>query len=289
MYQNVLLPVTAETSDTRFLYHVGELATALDAEVTLLAVADTNRDSVTLVDGDVVDALEAEGERALADAEGVLESLGLDPDTDVVQGTPARTIVDYAERYEHDLVAMPTHARTGLRRYLLGSVTEKVVRLSPVPVLTARTVEDEELSFPYERVLVAVDGSAPSRRASEQALSLASALDAGVDVLSVVDTGGLGPDVRAELVTERARVDAQDLVRGVETDAEERGISDVRTEVVEGVPADAIASYVDDHAVDAVVIGTTGRTGMDRVLLGSVAEKTVRSASVPVLTVRGDD
>ncbi|WP_323675954.1 universal stress protein [Halorubellus sp. PRR65] len=287
MYHDVLVPVTAETSDTRFLYHVGELATAIDAEVTLLAVADTNRDSVTLVDGDVVDALETEGEQALSDAEGVLESLGLDAHTDVVQGSPAQTIVDYVDRYEHDLVAMPTHARTGLQRYLLGSVTEKVVRLSPVPVLTARTDEDD-LAFPYDRLLVAVDGSAASRRASEHALSLAAALDAGVDVLSVVDTGGIGPDVRAQLVTERARESAQDLVRDVETDATDRGISDVRTEIVEGLPADAIASYVDDHAVDAVVMGTTGRTGMDRVLLGSVAEKTVRTAPVPVLTVRHD-
>jgi nucleotide-binding universal stress UspA family protein len=289
MYRDVLVPVTAETSETRVLYHVGELATALDADVTLLAVADTTRDSVTVVEGDVVDALESEGRQALEEAAGVLESLGLDPQTEVVQGAPAETIVDYADRYDYDLVAMATNANSGLRRYLLGSVTEKVVRLSPVPVLTAREREDEALRFPYERILVPVDGSEPSARASEHALALASALDASVDVLSVVDTSGLGPDVRAQLVSEQGRSAAQDAVRAVASDASGRGLTDVRTEVEEGRPADVVAEYVVDHAVDAVVMGTTGRTGLDRVLLGSVAEETVRTAPVPVVTVRDGD
>jgi nucleotide-binding universal stress UspA family protein len=286
MYETVLLPVTSETSDTKVLYHVGELAVALDAEVTLLAVADTNRDSVTLVDGDVVDALEAEGERTLADAAGVLDSLGLDPRTDVVQGSPAETIVDYAERYDYDLVAMPTHARKGLRRYLLGSVTEKVVRLSSVPVLTARTSEDEELEFPYEDVLVPVDGSTVSTHAARHAIDLASDLDATIHVLSVVDTGGIGPDVRAQVVNERTRAKLKDVVKQVAADAEDAGVHSVRTSVVDGHPADEILDYVESHDVDAVVMGTTGRRGVDRVLLGSVAEQTVRTAPVPVLTVR---
>lgn len=289
MYQDVLVPVTAESNETRVLYHVGELAIALDADVTLLAVADTTRDSVTVVEGNVVDALETEGRQALEEAADVLESLGLDPQTEVVQGSPAETIVDYADRYDQDLVAMATHARTGLRRYILGSVTEKVVRLSPVPVLTARADEEEELEFPYGRILVPVDGSEPSDRASEHALSLASALDASLDVLSVVDTSGFGPDVRAQLASERGRAAAQDAVRAVTADASDRGVTDVRTEVEEGRPADVLAEYVADHAVDAVVMGTTGRTGLNRVLLGSVAEETVRTAPVPVVTVRDGD
>jgi nucleotide-binding universal stress UspA family protein len=289
MYDDILVPVTAESNETRVLYHVGELVTAIDADVTLLAVADTTRESVTVVDGDVVDALESEGRQALDDAADVLESLGLDPQTEVVQGAPAETIVDYADRYEYDLVAMATHARTGLRRYLLGSVTEKVVRLSPVPVLTARANEEEELTFPYERILAPVDGSEPSDRASEHAVSLANALDASLDVISVVDTSGLGPDVRAQLVSEQGRSMAQDAVRSVAENAKDRGVTDVRTEVAEGRPANTVAEYVADHAVDAVVLGTTGRTGLDRVLLGSVAEETVRTAPVPVLTVRAVD
>ena len=84
MYDDVLVPVTAESNETRVLYHVGELATAIDADVTLLAVADTTRDSVTVVEGTVVDALETEGRQALEGAADVLESLGLDPETEVV-------------------------------------------------------------------------------------------------------------------------------------------------------------------------------------------------------------
>jgi nucleotide-binding universal stress UspA family protein len=79
-------------------------------------------------------------------------------------------------------------------------------------------------------------------------------------------------------------------VRSVAENAKDRGVTDVRTEVAEGRPANTVAEYVADHAVDAVVMGTTGRTGLDRVLLGSVAEETVRTAPVPVITVRdGED
>ncbi|NHN43205.1 universal stress protein [Halorubellus sp. JP-L1] len=286
MYDSILLPVTTDTSETAVCYHVGELATALGADVTVLSVADTRRDSVTLVDGAVVDALEAEAREAVDVAVDVLQSLGLDPRTDVVQGTPAATIVDYADRYDYDLVGMPTHGRSGLERYLLGSVTEKVVRLSPVPVLTARARADEELTFPYEDLLVPVDGSESAEHAAEHAAALAATVDATVHVLSVVDTGGLGPDVRSVLASNRTREHAEALVDDVASTITDLGVADVVTHVTDGRPATAIASHVDDHDVHAIVMGTTGRRGADRVLLGSVAEKTVRTAPVPVLTVR---
>lgn len=62
----------------------------------------------------------------------------MDYDSDVVQGNPVPTVVKYAERYDHDLIEMPTHGRKGVSRFRLGSVTEKVVRLASVPVLTAQ-------------------------------------------------------------------------------------------------------------------------------------------------------
>ena len=120
------------------LHHAAEIAHWADATIQVLYVADTARDSVTVVEGHVVDTLVQQGEDIVSEAAKTLDTLGVSYTTDVVQGNPAPTIVDYAERYDHDLVAMATHARTGVRRYLLGSVTEKVVRTSDVPVLTVR-------------------------------------------------------------------------------------------------------------------------------------------------------
>ena len=283
MYDDILVPIDDTASTASILTHLGEIAHGLDASVTLLYVADTARDSVTVVNNTVVDALEREGEEILDQAVETLESLGVETTTDVVQGDPASTIVDYAQRYGFDLVFMPTRGRDGLSRYVLGSVAEKVVRLSSVPVVTVRMQEDEQLSFPYEQILVPTDGSDAATKAAEHALDLAVALDAGVHILSVVDIASLGPDVRS--ILQEADDEVTDAVESLAATARERGITSVETAVEDGNPADGIRSYIDDHDIDLVVMGTTGRRGVEKILLGSVAETTVRTAPVPVITL----
>jgi len=284
MYDDILLPYDDSEGATEVLHHAGELAHWADATITALYVADTTRDSVTLVEGQTVDVLERQGEDVVAEAAATLESLGVPHDTDVVQGNPAPTIVDYAERYDHDLVVMPTRGREGVSRYVLGSVAEKVVRLSSVPVLSVRMQEDEALSFPYEGLLVPTDGSDAATHAAEHVVEFAAALDATVHALSVVDDGGLDPDVRATAAGEESERAAREALESVESMADSRGVDTV-THVEHGDPADVILEHVDADGVDAVGMGTTGRRGTDRILLGSVAETTVRSAPVPVLTV----
>jgi nucleotide-binding universal stress UspA family protein len=288
MYENILLPVDGSAGADAVLEHVGDVALWADATVHLLYVADTSRDSVTVVDTTVVDALAQEGEEIVDDAAATLDARGVSHGTDVVQGDPAPTIVDYAEKYGCDLVAMPTHGRTGLSRYLLGSVTEKVVRLAGTPVLTARMTPEEQLTFPYEGLLVATDGSAPATRAARHGIDLAAALDAELHVLSAVDYESLGPDVRSTLSEPDIEGPAREAVDELLAEAEQRGVADAVGHVERGPPAEGILDCVEEHGVHAVVMGTTGRRGVDRVLLGSVAEKTVRSAPVPVVTVGGE-
>ncbi|KAB1189891.1 universal stress protein [Haloferax sp. MBLA0076] len=289
MYERILFPVDETTESSAILHHASEIAHWSDGMVQLLYVANTARDSVTLVDNEVVDALERQGENTVAEAGKILDTLGVEYGTDVVQGNPAPTIAEYAQKYSYDLVVMPTHARHGITRRLLGSVTEKVVRLSEVPVLTARMVDDDELSFPYDEILVPTDGSQSAKPAAKHGLDLAAALDATVHVLSVVDDSSLGPDVRSMMSGDEYEQAATDAIESVASDARGLGVSNVVEHVEHGDPSDQILTFVEEHDVDAVVMGTTGRSGVDRILLGSVAEKTVRNAPVPVITVAPDD
>jgi len=137
MYETILVPTDGSDQADAALDHARSLARTHDATIHLLYVADSNRDSVTTLDGEVVDALEREGERILTDA-----TAGLDSSVDVVEavetGGPVNTILDYADVVDADLIVMGTQGRSGLDRYLLGSTTERVVRLSPIPVLTIR-------------------------------------------------------------------------------------------------------------------------------------------------------
>ncbi|GAB7095124.1 universal stress protein [Halolamina litorea] len=275
MYDRILLPVDEAAVESSLLYHAAELANWDDAAVELLYVADTGRDSVTVADGEVVDALVEEGEKVVAEAGRLLDSLGVEYTTSVEQGTPAKTIVDYAERGGHDLIAIPTHGREGLSRYLLGSVTEKVVRLAPAPVLTA-PLEEDGFEFPYGGMLLPTDGSDAALRAARHGLDFAAELDATVHVLSVTE---------GSLFDDEDGAAAGDAVDAVVEAAESRGVGTVTTHVESGDPDTEILDTIEETGVDAVVMGATGRHGIERVLLGGTAEKVVRSADVPVITV----
>jgi nucleotide-binding universal stress UspA family protein len=287
MYENILFPVDDSEDSSEILHHVGELANWADATIHLLFVADTTRDSVTVVENTVVDALVQEGEGIVEDASKTLSTLGVEYETDVVQGNPAPTIVEYADRYGHDLIAMSTHGRRGVSRYLQGSVSEKVVRLSSVPVLTARMQPDEQLVFPYENVLITTDGSAGATRAAQHGLALAESLGATVHVLAVVDDASLGLDIRSAISGQEHEQAATEAAKEIIEEAETYGVTDTVQHIEQGDPADVILDCIDANNIHVVVMGTTGRRGTDRILLGSVAEKTVRSAPVPVLTIGG--
>ncbi|MFO8115031.1 MAG: universal stress protein [Halorubrum sp.] len=142
----------------------------------------------------------------------------------------------------------------------------------------------------YDRILVPTDGSDEGECAVAHALDIAAVHDASVHAVHVVDTAsyaGMPMEASWEGVTDLLRSDATEAVDAVEELAEGTGI-DVHTAVVEGSPSREIVRYAEENGCDLIVMGTHGRGGIDRLLLGSVAEKVVRAAVVPVLTVRLD-
>jgi len=147
------------------LDHLLDIATAHDSTVHILNVANTTKDTVVRMQGDVVDVLERDGERIVRDAADQAQERGVAVVTEVRQGEPYSTIVDYANSRDVDLIVMPTHGRRGLERFLLGSTTERVVRRADVPVLTIRPTDDS-VTYPYRNVLVPTDGSDCARTRS---------------------------------------------------------------------------------------------------------------------------
>ena len=138
----------------------------------------------------------------------------------------------------------------------------------------------------YDEILVPTDGSETSRRAIERAVDLASKYGARIHALYVVDTTVYSTlETGAEMVLEALEEEGEAAVRTVEDAATAAGV-EVVTEVTEGNAHDAIMEYAADSGADLIVMGTHGRTGLDRYLLGSVTERVVRTSDVPVLTVR---
>jgi nucleotide-binding universal stress UspA family protein len=295
MYDTILVPTDGSEHARRAGRHALHLARAFDAAVHVVSVVDVQAAAGLFdaggVDDAFVDRLETQGREAI-------ETVTADAhDTDtvataLVRGSPGEAILEYAGDHGVDMVAMGTHGRTGIDRFVAGSVTERVVRRAEVPVLTVRAVGTTAVVGEYEKVLVPTDGSAAAERAIEHGLAVAEATGARVHAVNVVDYGALAaagpeddlPGTVADHLTARAE-------RAVETVAErarDRGL-DAVTAVLDGYPATQLLEYVDDRGIDLVAMGTTGRTGVSRFLLGSTTERVVRHAPVPVLAVNARD
>ena len=284
MFDTILVPTDESDRGRRALELAAEIARQHDADLHVLSVVDVRY----LSREPDIEPEEASTSASLTEFVDSVSLSGLSLTTAVRHGIPHEEILTYADDYAADLLVMGTHGRTGLSRYLLGSVTEKVVRLSETPVLTVKE-SDEEMGVGIENILVPTDGSDGARAAARPAGVMALANDATVHTLSVVDVRSMGVDVRSDLILDELQTVAEDAVGTIEADLADAGVQSIRTHIVDGIPHRALQSYVEEHDIDLVVMGTHGRTGLERYLLGSVTEKFLRTSPVPVMTVRAPD
>ena len=282
MFDTILVPTDGSDCAQAAVGYAADLATNYEASVHALCVADSRR----IETGPHHERIENERRKVAEQTCNDLSVSGASVEPVVRTDIPHEAILRYVTEQDIDLIVMGTHGRTGVERYLLGSVTEKVVRLSDVPVVTVREEHDGEVTYPYTDILVPTDGSEASEAAIGPAVDIASTYDARLHALSVIDTMAMGVDIRTGAVLEALEESAQSAVQTIEERATQASVSAVETAIEHGSPYRGIRSYVDEYDIDLVVMGTHGRRGIERYLLGSVAEKTVRTSPVPVMTVR---
>ncbi|WP_435066389.1 universal stress protein [Halobaculum sp. EA56] len=144
MYDRILVPTDGSPAADAAVEHAVTLADRFDATLHALYVVDSTAYSALEAGTDVVaDALEEEGREAVSRIAQAADDEELPVIEAVVSGTAYRSILEYADEEGIDMIVMGTHGRRGLDRYLLGSVTERVVRSADQPVLTVRHAEDE--------------------------------------------------------------------------------------------------------------------------------------------------
>ncbi len=207
----------------------------------------------------------------------------------VESAEPAERILAYAEDEAIDLIVMGTHGRRGVDRMLFGSVTEEVVRKAACPTLTVRADTDVAPDQAVRRVLAPVDFSDASRSAVRHAKEIALTYGAEIDLLHVVEEPfyppayGLGETgFPTDKVIGSVEDELADLARS------EVGYEHAMIEARTGVPSREILNYIDENEVDLTVIASHGRTGLDRMLIGSVAERVVRQSPTPVFVAKPD-
>jgi nucleotide-binding universal stress UspA family protein len=241
--------------------------------------------------------IEAQNREAIGELVGEASAHGIVVSrASVVAGHPSRTIVDVARRERYDLVVLGTHGRTGFSRAILGSVSERVVRYAPCPVLTVRGGAPARQALPT-RILVPVDYSESSMAALSYATFLARSFHASLEVVHVWERPGY---VRNDVLVQEPDAERRTLVELIHRAAERQmtdfleafrvaqGGSEVdlpKHRLLSGEPVSSLLAELERGQHDLVVVGTLGRTGFAHLLLGSVAERVVRLSPIPVVTV----
>lgn len=239
-----------------------------------------------------------EGYDHLADSINVPDTLHV-TQTQVKNASAAEGILEYARAQQIDLVVLGTRGQSGLRRVVMGSVAEAVVRQAECPVLTVRepeharsgrAAEGEEKPKKVEHILAPVDFSRASRRSLLYARNLAAIYEAHIDLIHVIlpsdPEAGSAEDVVYGAAQEEPVPRREHAKRRLAAMARGARLEAPALHVVYGHLHEGILDFAREQDSDLVVIGTHGRSGLERVVLGSVAEQVIRQAPCPVFTVR---
>ena len=230
-----------------------------------------------------------------AQADRLRKSHGLQVTTLVPEGPVGPTLVDWIHRVDADLVVMATHGRGALGRATRGSVADQLVRSLKVPVLLVPPGVEGDAEHPSDapgELVVGVDGSKPAETAVGAAAGLARVLEVPITVIQVVTpvasiTGPLLPFPNGldQEITEVRRREAGDYVEDIAERLRANGHTASGIAAVGLSPAATLLDLGQPARGTILAIGTRGLGGAKRLMLGSVADKLVRAAAVPVLVV----
>jgi nucleotide-binding universal stress UspA family protein len=298
--ETLLVPIDFSAASMQMLDYAAALARRFHAKVHLVHVYPPDEAALVPGAGDLMrqTAEELFSDRLLPVHRKQVRSF-LPQNYHVRSGIAYQEIGELAREVQADLIVLATRGHTGLKRVLLGSTAERVVRMAPCPVLVlrqkkqksravSRPTKEKPVEFDVRKILVPVDFSQCSLAGAMHAALFAKRLDATVCFVHVIYPPGpvlvnrvTGENSRRnelELADARLNMEAfmkLEFLRGIKCESE------IRT----GYPIDEICSESSRPDIDLIISSTHGRTGLDHMLLGSVAEHVVRYAECPVMIV----
>lgn len=237
------------------------------------------------------DQLLASAREKLEDLASALRARGHEAETLVGFGRPENFIDDICQQQGADLCVIGTRGLRGFRHLLLGSTAQRVLRRACCPVLSVHE-EDSDGSAEVKRLLVPTDFSPDAEAAIDDAVTIFSLAGGGVTVFLLhalqlpTDYGVYGTQGMSHMSLrywEALASSFEERLHGIASGLEERGLR-TETRVVRGYAPEAILAAAQELKVELVAMGTRGRTGLGRLVLGSTAERVVQCAPCPVLT-----
>lgn len=304
MYERILVAIASGPSAHAAIRHAAILGAVCKSEVKILHVLDVlsyanGFERPAIYRQVVLPAMLAAGRKTLEDAQQTLDDLGVKSEV-LLEQCGSRDIpeiiVETAKAWNCDLTVVSTQGRAGLDRLVMGSDAEAVVKTSSTPVLLVRHTEfDENIAHAaemYKRILVAVDGSETSNQALDHAARLAKFSGARLHVVYVVEYPSalyMSSLYDPEPFHEAMKQEGEVVLGRAKARMAECGVNGETKAVDTQDAGQSVAQALDAEArkvgAELVIMGTNGRRGFQRLILGSVAESMARLASVPVLLV----
>ncbi len=290
MFNHILVPLDGSDIAEKALRPAAGIASAMSARLTLLRVVP--QFALLAADPMVYEEMNRLGEdEALSYLRSKADGLGLGVKVESVceTGQPADAIIQYAEENDVDLIMMSSHGRSGLSRWVYGSVAERVMRRGPcaTAIINAR-VSDEAAKT--KKILIPLDGSDLAERALEPGRQLGMAMGAELHLLRVNSSTHqmLETASMSEVFDEIEHKEVVKTEEYLEKKKAEMALDDVHVTaaMAKGTVAEAIFEYAAERGIDLIIMSSHGRTGLQRWVYGSVAEKVLRGACCATMIIR---
>jgi nucleotide-binding universal stress UspA family protein len=290
--QHILVPLDGSEFAERALPTVEMLCRAFDAQITLASVIPNKSPLGSNL------LIKAKFKRMQSQRESIetylqktkqrLTEKGLLADYVMLTGPIAESLNNYASENGTDMLVICTHGRSGIQRWLQGSIANRIIQLILKPVLILRPRRDEIHPVPeYKRLLVSLDGSEfaervlPWVRASTQFDSQVLLLHVP-EVPEAEEFGAMVEEIEA--LRKQAEEQAMEYLTRIASELEEEGIQ-TRVIIKGSRPAETIVSVAREEEADVILLATHGRGGMDRLFMGSVADRVIQYSHRPVFLV----
>lgn len=295
MFRRIVVPLDGSPLAEKALLHVLQVASPSSTELVLVNVIETYRYSAATMEMapiDVLSYVRSGIDAYMEEQRCQLEAQQYTVRTRILEGDAAEGILGVADAINADLILMTTHGRSGVARWALGSVAERVLHHAKQPVWLVRENTRVISWHDMRRILVPLDGTAAAEQVLDQAQGLAQQAGAELLLLRVVpelDDANrrilFENESTAQTTLASWRIHAEHYLADVAQSLQESGVS-TRTLTTSGAPVRSMLDIVAAENVDCIVMATHARLGIDRLLQGSVAAEILRHCGCPMLLTR---
>jgi len=280
-YNRLLVGVDGSDASLHALREAFKISTSW---VTVVAVAPFYEGDLRLLGVPKSDRIIREPcETALAQAQKMGDAAGAVIQTRCERGEPHERLVELAAAGSRDLIVLGSSGHNLLENLLVGSVTRRVIGFTSKDIL----VVPPKAAVGWDKIVMATDGSGHSRQAADRALELARLYGSELLVVSVLDfpaaIRGVAPEERLELLKICEGHVAEVVKRAEAMEVKAQGL------ILEGAAYTAIADLAREQQANLIVMGSHGKTGLTRLLMGRVTERVIGHAPCPVLVVKGKE